>query len=100
LIAMAVWNLGTGAFNPFSNVFFARMHMPVENISYVFSSAQLAQVVAILCAPFFFRRFGTARAIWGMELATGFGMLALAMAAGPMWGAVAYTGYMMFQYMS
>jgi MFS family permease len=100
LIAMAVWNLATGAFNPFTNVFFARMHMPVEHISYVFSSAQLAQVAAILCAPFFFRKFGTARAICGMELATAFGMLALAMAAGPMWGAVAYTGYMTFQYMS
>ena len=100
LIAMAVWNLGTGTFNPFSNVFFARMHMPVENISYTFSSAQLAQVVAILCTPFIFRKFGTARSIYGMELATGFAMLALAMAAGPMWGAVAYTGYMMFQYMS
>lgn len=100
LIAMAVWNLATGTFNPFTNVFFARMHMPVEHISYVFSSAQLAQVVAILCAPFFFRKFGTARAIYGMELATALGMLALAMAAGPMWGAVAYTGYMTFQYMS
>ncbi len=100
LIAMAVWNLGTGAFNPFSNVFFARMDMPVEKISYTFSAAQLAQVVAILCTPFIFRKFGTARSIYGMEFATGFAMLALAMAAGPMWGAVAFTGYMMFQYMS
>jgi predicted MFS family arabinose efflux permease len=56
--------------------------------------------VAILCTPFVFRKFGTARSIYGMELATGVAMLALAMAAGPMWGAVAYTGYMMFQYMS
>jgi predicted MFS family arabinose efflux permease len=100
LIAMAVWNLATGTFNPFSNVFFARMHMPVENISYTFSAAQLAQVVAILSTPFVFRKFGTARSIYGMELATGVALLALAMAAGPMWGAVAYTGYMMFQYMS
>ena len=100
LIAMAVWNLGTGAFNPFTSVFFARMHMPLEKISYVFSSGQFAQVAAILCAPFFFRKFGTARAICGMELATALGLFALSIAAGPMWGAGAYVGYMMFQYMS
>jgi len=100
LIAMAVWNLGTGAFNPFTNVFFARMHMPLQNIGTVFSAAQLAQVAAVLFAPFFFRKFGTVRAICGMELATAVALLALSIAAGPMWGAAAYTGYMMFQYMS
>jgi predicted MFS family arabinose efflux permease len=100
LIAMLVWNLGTGVFNPFSSVFFARMRMPVERIGYVFSSSQLAQVVAILCAPFAFRRFGTVRAIWGMELATALGLVALATAGGPLWAAAAYTGYMAFQYMS
>ncbi len=73
LIAVLVWNLGTGAFNPFASVFFARMRMPVEHIGYVFSSSQLAQVVAILFAPFFFRKFGTVRAIWGMEMATALG---------------------------
>ena len=100
LIAILVWNLGTGVFNPFASVFFARMRMPVERIGYVFSSSQLAQVVAILCAPFFFRKFGTVRAIWGMEMATALGLVALAAAGGPMWAAAAYTSYMAFQYMS
>jgi predicted MFS family arabinose efflux permease len=100
LIAMLVWNLGTGVFNPFTNVFFARMRMPLESIGSVFSAAQLAQVVAILCAPLFFRKFGTVRAICGMELATAVGLFALATAGGPVWAATAYTGFMMFQYMS
>jgi MFS family permease len=100
LIAMLVWNLGTGVFNPFTSVYFARMHMPVERIGYVFSSAQLAQVLAILCTPFLFRRFGTVRGIWGMELATALALVALATAGGPVWAAAAYTGYMAFQYMS
>jgi MFS family permease len=100
LVAMAVWNLGTGVFNPFTNVFFARMRMPLERIGYVFSSSQLAQVVAILFAPLVFRRFGTVRAIFGMELATAVGLFALAAAGGPMWAAGAYIGFMMFQYMS
>jgi MFS family permease len=100
LIAMAVWRLGTGVFNPFTNVFFARMHMPVRNIGYVFSGAQLAQVAAMLCAPFFFRKFGTARSICGMEAATALGLAALSLTAGPLFGAFTYAGYMMFQYMS
>jgi predicted MFS family arabinose efflux permease len=98
LIAMAVWNLATGAINPFTNVYFARMHVPVQNISYVFSAAQLAQVIAILCAPFFFRKLGTVRAICGMELGTACAMAALALAAGPVAAASAYIGYMTFQY--
>jgi predicted MFS family arabinose efflux permease len=100
LIAMLVWNLGTGVFNPFASVFFARMRMPVERIGYVFSSSQLAQVVAVLCAPVVFRKLGTIRAIYGMELATAFGLVALAAAGGPAWAAVAYAAYMTFQYMS
>ena len=100
LIAIFVWNLGTGVFNPFTSVFLARMRMPVERIGYVFSSSQLAQVVAILCAPFVFRKFGTIRAIWGMEMATALGLVALAATGGPLWAAAAYTGYMAFQYMS
>jgi MFS family permease len=100
LIAVLVWNLGTGAFNPFASVFFARMRMPVEHIGYVFSSSQLAQVIAILFAPFFFRKFGTVRAIWGMEVATALGLVALATAGDAMWAAAAYTSYMAFQYMS
>jgi predicted MFS family arabinose efflux permease len=97
---MAVWNLATGAINPFTNVYFARMHLPVQNISYVFSMAQLAQVIAILCAPFFFRKLGTVRAICGMELGTATAMAALSLAAGPVAGAAAYIGYMTFQYVS
>jgi len=100
LIAILVWNLGTGVFNPLATVFLARMGMPVERIGTVFSSSQLAQVVAILCAPFFLRKFGTVRAIWGMELATALGFIALAATGGPMWAAGAYAGYMAFQYMS
>jgi len=100
LAAIFVWNLATGLFNPFRNVFFVRMHMPVANIGYVFSSAQLAQVIALLAAPLVFRRFGLTRGISGMQLATGVALLALAAAVAPAWAAVAYTAFMMAQYMS
>ena len=101
LIAMAAWSLGTGALNPFFNVFFAqRIHLPVAQIGYVFAAAQIAQVAAILLSPLVFRKFGLTRGIAGMQLATAFALLSLAAAAGPVWAAVGYSAYMMSQYMS
>lgn len=101
LIAMLVWNLGTGALNPFFNVFFAqRVGLPLEQIGYVFSAAQVAQVVAILLSPHVFRRFGLTRGISGMQLATACALLSLSLSGGPLWAAAGYAGYMMSQYMS
>ena len=101
LICMAAWNLGTGALNPFFNVFFAqRVHMPVQQIGYVFAASQIAQVGAILLSPLVFRKFGLTRGIAGMQLATAFALLSLAVAGGPIWAATGYAGYMMSQYMS
>jgi MFS family permease len=101
LIAMLVWSIGTGLFNPFRNVFFAQhFRMPVQQIGYVFSWAQFAQVGAILAAPLVFRRFGVLRGISGMEFATALTLLGLAVARGPIWAALGYTAFMMAQYMS
>jgi len=101
LAAMAVWNLGTGALNPFFSVFFAgRVRLPVEQIGTVFAFAQVAQVGAILLAPLAFRKFGLTRGISGMQLATALALIALAIAGGPVWAAAGYAAYMMFQYMS
>jgi MFS family permease len=100
LFAMLVWNLGTGIFNPFPNVFLARMHMPVQHIGYAFSASQLAQVLAVLLAPIAFRKLGLTRAISGMEFVTAVALLGLAAASGPWGAAIGFAGYMMFQYMS
>jgi len=101
LIAMFVWNIGTGALNPFFNVFFSRrVHMPLEQIGTVFSIGQIAQVAAILAAPLVFRRYGLAKGISGMQFATGLALVALAAASGPAWAAAGYATYMMSQYMS
>jgi MFS family permease len=101
LVAMAVWNLGTGALNPFFNVFFARsVHLPVEQIGTVFAFAQIAQVAAILLTPLVFRKVGLTRGISGMQYATALALIGLAIAGGPVWAAAGYAAYMMFQYMS
>jgi len=100
LIAMAIWNLGTGAFNPFANAFFARMRLPVEQIGVLFSSAQMAQAGAILLAPMALRRLGLTRGISAMQLATAAALIGLTGARGAAWAGVAYAAYMTSQYMS
>jgi len=101
LIAMGAWSLGTGMLNPFFNVFFSQhIHLPVQQIGYVFAAAQIAQVGAILLSPLVFRKFGLTRGISGMQLATALAMLSLAAVGGPIWAAAGYAAYMMFQYMS
>jgi predicted MFS family arabinose efflux permease len=101
LLAMAVWNLGTGLFNSFRNVFFvSHIHMALEHVGFVFAAAQIAQVVAVVAAPLAFRKFGLLRSIAGMELATSIALFALAQAGGPGPAAVVYCLYMMAQYMS
>ena len=101
LFAMLIWNLGTGLFNPFRSVFFARqIHMALQQIGYVFSWSQVLQVGAILVAPRIFRRFGLMRSISGMELATAVTLVGLAAVTGPLGAAVAYCAFMAAQYMS
>jgi MFS family permease len=100
LAAAVVWNLGTGAFNPFFTAYFARLHTGVETIGLIFSTAQMAQVAAVLMAPVVLRRLGLIRGISWMQACTGVALLLLASAVGPLFGALAYTGFMVFQYMS
>jgi MFS family permease len=100
LLAAAVWNLGTGAFNPFFTAYLARLRTGVETIGLIFSMAQLAQVAAVLLAPLVLRKLGLVKGISWMQGLTGVALLLLAGAAGPAFAAVAYATFMVFQYMS
>jgi len=100
LLAMAIWQMGTGLFNPFRNVFFAKhVRTPVEQIGYLFSSAQAVQVAAILLAPIALKKFGLLKGVSGMQMATALLLLVLAPSTGLI-AAVAYCGFMAAQYMS
>jgi MFS family permease len=100
LAAFAIWNLATGAFNPFANVYFARLHFSVEQIGTVFSISQAAQVATLLLAPLVFRRAGLVGGITGMMLATGVALGGLAARPPGAAAALAFTAYMSFQWMS
>lgn len=98
--AAALWHLGTGMFNPFFNVFFAKLQMPVESIGLVFSLSRIFQVGGILVAPLIFRITGMISGISGMQFVTAIALGALAGVSSPALATVLYSAYMVFQYMS
>ncbi len=100
LLPFALWHLATGAFNPFNNLYFARLGFSVERIGSVLSAAQLAQIAALLAAPAIIRRMGLLGGIVLMMTATAFGLGALASEPSAAAAVLAYATYMSFQWMS
>ncbi|MGE0882709.1 MAG: MFS transporter [Blastocatellales bacterium] len=100
LIAVAVLNVATAAFNPFANAFFSKhLRMPADQIGLVFSGGQFAQVVAILISPLILKRFGLVWGVASMEFAAGISLLFLATGPPAMMAASGYAGYLAFQWM-
>ena len=99
LIPFALWHLATGAFNPFSNAYFARLRFPVDRIGLVFSGSQLTQVITVLFAPVVLRKAGLVTGIVWMMAATACGLGALATQPGSA-AILAFFAYMGFQWMS
>ena len=98
--AMVVWNLGTGAFNPFYGAFFVHLRFSTERIGMLFSGVHLAQALAMLAAPVALYRFGLARGIAALQVATALSLIGLATASGSANASIAYGSYVVFQYMS
>jgi MFS family permease len=100
LAPFALWHIATGTFNPFNNVYFARLGFAVERIGSIFSVSQLIQVVALLSAPAIIRRLGLLGGIVVMMAATALGLGALATQPPGSAAVAAYMAYMAFQWMS
>ncbi|MGC4054077.1 MAG: MFS transporter [Paludibaculum sp.] len=101
LAALVVWNLATGAFNPFFNAYFtSKLHADVSGLGSIFATSQFAQAAAMLSAPLLLRRLGLIPGIVAMQVAAATGLLGLAWAASPGMGAVLYVAYMAAQWMS
>jgi predicted MFS family arabinose efflux permease len=99
--AICVWNLATGAFNPFFNTYFSQhQHLPVEKIGRLFSLSQFAQAGAMLVAPIVLKRCGLTFGIVLMQFATAASLAGLASASTFAIAASGYIAYMAFQWMS
>ena len=101
LAAFGLWNLATGSFNPFFNVYLSsRFHATAATVGAVFSASQLAQVAALLAAPWILRRLGLARGVSAAMAATAVALACLAGAPALGAAAAACAAYMAFQWMS
>ena len=101
LPAVGLWGIVTGSFSPFANVFFAaHLHMHLQQIGTIFSLSQLAQVCAMLAAPFVFRRCGVTAGIVLAESATAVCFFLLAASRHPALASSLYVMLTAFQCMN
>jgi MFS family permease len=100
LAPFAIWHLATGVFNPFNNLYLARLNFSVREIGSIFSASQLVQVFAVLLAPLVIRRAGLVQGIAWMMGATALSMGGLAAQPQGMQAVLAYIAYMSCQWMS
>ena len=101
LPAIAVWSLVTGSFSPLASVYLARhVHLSLRQIGNAFSLSQIAQVGAVLLAPFLFRRWGLVKGIVFTQVAAAALLLALSSIASPLAVTAAYVGFSAFQWMN
>jgi len=101
LLVLLVWNLATGAFNPFVTAYLAEaVHMPLTEIGLVSSAAQFVQVIAVLGAPLVLRHFGAITGIMYIQMGTAVALGLLALGPPGVLAGSLYAGYMAFQYMS
>jgi len=101
LVAIAVWTLAVGAFEPFFNAYFAQhLHMPLQEIGSLFSYAQLSQVLAIMASPMLFRKFGMVDGIVYVQIAAAIALGILATCSRAPVAGVVYVVYMALQWMT
>jgi MFS family permease len=101
LLAMAIWNLVTGSFTPFANVYFVHhLGLPLERAGSIFSFSQVVCFLALLGAPLLLRRTGLTSGIMLTQLATAASLAALACIHTATEAAWVFWAYMAFQSMN
>jgi len=79
LPAFVLWNVVTGSFPIFGAVYLQKsLGIPLGRIGAVFAGSQLAQVMAVLCAPMLLKRLGVANGIAAAQLGTGIFLVLIA----------------------
>jgi predicted MFS family arabinose efflux permease len=101
LPAVAVWSFVTGSFAPLASVYLAKQaHLSLPQIGHAFSLSQIVQVVAVLAAPFLFRRLGLVGGIVASQIAASLLLLTLAAVNHPLAAIATYIGFSAFQWMN
>jgi MFS family permease len=99
LASLAFWSAAIGAFNPFSNAYFARMGYTAAQIGGIFSRAQAPQAALVLLAPWVFRKAGLETGIALMMLTAAAALGGLAAQPSGL-APLVFIAYVSFQWMS
>jgi predicted MFS family arabinose efflux permease len=101
LTASAVWNLGTGAFNPFFNAFFQKqMAASTSQIGTIFSAGQMSQIAALMIMPLLLRNMRLLSAVCLAQVVAAVTLMALSVTSSMQTAALVYVTYMSAQYVS
>ncbi|MGA8729904.1 MAG: MFS transporter [Terracidiphilus sp.] len=96
-----IWTIVTGSFPPFAAVYLQQhLGIPLRHIGVIFSASQLVQFVAVLSAPFLYRRIGTVAGIACAQVATAVALFCMGNLHALPLSVACYLGYTGLQWMS
>jgi MFS family permease len=99
--AMALWTLVVTSFNPFANIYLLKvLHIPFARIGFIFSTAQVVQLITGLLTPLLFRVMGMINGITATQIAAAFSIACMAGIRNPQLAVVLYLGFSAMQWMT
>jgi MFS family permease len=99
--AMALWTVLVTSFNPFANIYLSKvLHIPFARIGFIFSTAQVVQLITGLLTPLLFRVIGMINGITATQMAAAFSLACLAGTHHPELAVVMYLAFSAMQWMT
>jgi hypothetical protein len=99
--AMALWTVVVTSFNPFANIYLSKiLHIPFARIGFIFSTAQVVQLITGLLTPLLFRVMGMINGITATQMAAAFFLACMAGTHQPQLAVVLYLGFSAMQWMT
>ena len=101
LPAMALWTVVVTSFNPFANIYLSKvLHVPFVRIGFIFSAAQMIQLITGLLTPLLFRLMGLINGVIATQMAAALLIASLAGTHNPQIAVIFYLVFSAVQWMA
>ena len=101
LPAMALWTVVVTSFNPFANIYLSKvLHIPFVRIGFIFSTAQMIQLITGLLTPLVFRLMGLINGVIATQMAAALLIGCLAGVHNPQVSVIFYLVFSAVQWMA
>ena len=101
LPAMALWTVVVTSFNPFANIYLSKvLHIPFVRIGFIFSTAQMIQLITGLLTPLVFRLMGLINGVIAAQMAAALLICCLAGVHNPQVSVIFYLVFSAVQWMA